>query len=393
LSYKTGDELEITIKKIVPRGLGLGFVEKLTVFVPLTAAGDRVRVCLNEVKGKIAFAEVVNVIEPSPDRIKPPCRYFGACGGCDFQQMNYAAQLEAKVGIIRDCLHRIGKIEYEGEINVIGSPQEFGYRSRAQWHIDTRGKKIGYFKRASHDVIDIAKCPILVPELEKTLEDLRDTIEWESFWGERLEIEAASSDNGQVSIYGEELIQRTDEITFSAAREKYLYSARSFFQGNQFLAESLIETAIGGADGQRAFDLYCGVGLFSLPLARRFTEVTGVEGSEEAVAFAEKNAADAGLKNVKFESAGVGVYLFEKRPKNIDFVLLDPPRAGTERGVIDTLVKMKPKQISYVSCEPSILARDLRVFVDKGYTIDSITALDLFPQTHHVETIVRMSSS
>jgi tRNA/tmRNA/rRNA uracil-C5-methylase (TrmA/RlmC/RlmD family) len=392
LSYKTGDELEIIIKKIVPRGLGLGFAEKLTVFVPLTAEGDRVRVRLNEVKGRIAFAEIAGVIEPSPDRAAPPCPYFGTCGGCDFQQMNYAAQLEAKLGILRDCLHRIGKIEYEGEIKMIGSPKEFGYRSRAQWHIDTRSKRIGYFKRASHEVIDIAACPILVPELEKTLEELRETIEWESFWGERLEIEAASGDNGEVSIYGEELIEPTGEIAFSAAGEKYRYSARSFFQGNQFLVESLIKAAIGGASGERALDLYCGVGLFSLPLARKFAEVIGVEGNKEAVDFAEKNAASAGITNVKFASAGVGVYLFEKRPKNIDFILLDPPRAGTERGVIDAIVKMRPKQISYVSCEPSILARDLRVFLDKGYKIESISAFDLFPQTHHVETIVRLNS-
>ena len=393
MSYKTGDELEIIVKKIVPRGLGLGFAEKLTVFVPLTAAGDNVRVRLNEVKGKIAFAEAVNVIEPSPDRVKPPCPYFGVCGGCDFQQMTYAAQLEAKLGIIRDCLHRIGKIEYEGEIKMIGSPREFAYRSRAQWHIDTRAKKIGYFKRASHEVIDIAQCPILVPELEQTLVELRETVEWESFWAERLEIEAASSGSDQVSIYGEELIEPTDEIFFTAAGERYYYSARSFFQGNQFLVESLIETAIGDARGIRALDLYCGVGLFSLPLAKRFDQVMGVEGNETAIEFAEKNAGNARLHNIKFAVGAVGEFLKETNLEGTDLVLLDPPRAGTEKGVIETLVKMKPKQISYVSCEPSILARDLRVFLDNGYRIDSITALDLFPQTHHIETIVRMSSS
>lgn len=377
----------------MPRGLGLGFAEKLTVFVPLAVEGDHLRVRLNEVKGRIAFAGIIDFIAPSPDRVDPPCPYFGACGGCDFQQMTYPAQLEAKIGIIRDCLHRIGKIEYEGNIDIIGSPEEFGYRSRAQWHIDTAAKKIGYFKRGSHDVIDIAQCPILTPGLEKTLKELRETIEWDSFWGERLEIEAASGDGGVISIYGEELIEPTDEISFTTAGEKYFYSARSFFQGNQFLVEKLVETAVGDAAGERALDLYCGVGLFSIPLARTFGEVIGVEGNGAAVELAEKNAGHAGLGNIEFFSAGVGVFLHETRPKNVDFVLLDPPRAGTERGVIDTIIKMKPAAISYVSCEPSILARDLRIFLDAGFSIDSITALDLFPQTHHVETVARLNFS
>lgn len=387
MSYKTGDELDVTIQKIVPRGLGLAFAEKLTVFVPLAAAGDRVRVRLNEVKKRIAFAEIVEVLEPSPLRIEPPCPYFGKCGGCDFQQMNYAAQLEAKTGIIRDCLHRIGKIDFEGEIPIIASPNEFGYRSRAQWHLDSRHKRIGYFRRGSHDVIDIEHCPILVPELETTLKELRKTIEWSAIWGDRAQVEAASGDSGKVSVYGAELVERTDEINFTAAGERYFYSSQSFFQGNRFLVEKLIETAIGDATGTRALDLYCGVGLFSLPLAKRFAQVIGVEGNESAVDFAEKNAGNARLHNIKFVPAGVEEFLHETNLEGTDFVLLDPPRAGTEKGVIEALAKMKPENISYVSCEPSILARDLRTLLDAGYSLDSVTALDLFPQTHHVETV------
>lgn len=391
MSYKTGDELGVKIEKIVPRGLGMAFAEKLTVFVPLAAVGDRVRVRLNEVKKRIAFAEIIEIVEPSPVRIEPPCPYFGKCGGCDFQQITYEAQLEAKVGIIRDCLRRIGKIEFEGEIPVIASPKPFEYRSRAQWHLDSRHKWIGYFRRGSHDVIDIEHCPILVPELETTLQELRKTIEWGTIWGERSAIEAASGDGGKVSVYGAELVERTDEIRFTAAGERYFYSAQSFFQGNQFLVEKLIETALGDSGGERALDLYCGVGLFSLPLAKRFGQVIGVEGNESAIDFAEKNAGNARLHNIKFVRDGVEDFLHETNLEGTDFVLLDPPRAGTEKGVIQSLAKMKPKNISYVSCEPSILARDLRTLLDAGYSLDSVTAVDLFPQTHHVETIVRLS--
>jgi tRNA/tmRNA/rRNA uracil-C5-methylase (TrmA/RlmC/RlmD family) len=391
LSYKTGDELEIKIERIVPRGLGIGFGKKLTVFVPLAVAGDVVRVSLNQVKGKIAFADIVEVLSPSPARIAPPCPYFGACGGCDFQQMSYQTQLEAKAGIVRDSLHRIGKIDYDKEIEIIGSPRPFEYRSRAQWHIDTVAKRIGYFKRGSHEVIDVGHCPILVPELENTLRELRDTIEWDSFWDEGLAIEAAGGDGGKVSVYGSELIEPTDEISFTAAGEKYFYSARSFFQGNQFLVEKLIETAVGDAQGEKALDLYCGVGLFTLPLARRFREVVGVEGNEEALVFAEKNAAHAGLENISYVREGVDKFVAEGRAGGFGLVLLDPPRAGAGMETIQRLARIKPKNISYVSCDPSILARDLRIFLDAGYEITSLTALDLFPQTHHVETVARLA--
>jgi tRNA/tmRNA/rRNA uracil-C5-methylase (TrmA/RlmC/RlmD family) len=390
LSYKTGDELEIKIERIVPRGLGIGFGKKLTVFVPLAVAGDIVRVSLNQVKGKIAFADIVEVLSASPHRISPPCPYFGTCGGCDFQQMSYQTQLEAKAGIVRDSLHRIGKIDYGREIEIVGSPRPFEYRSRAQWHIDTKAKRVGYFKRGSHEVIDVERCPILVPELEKTLRELRDTIEWDSFWDERLTIEAASGDGGKVSVYGSELIEPTDEISFAAAGGKYFYSARSFFQGNQFLVEKLIETAVGEAQGEKALDLYCGVGLFTLPLARRFAEVVGVEGNEDALQFAEKNAARAGLENIAFVREGVDKFVAEGRAGGFDFVLFDPPRAGAAMETIQRLARIKPKNIAYVSCDPSILARDLRIFLDSGYEITSLTALDLFPQTHHVETVVRL---
>ncbi|MCA1625680.1 MAG: TRAM domain-containing protein [Acidobacteria bacterium] len=321
--HKIGEILEVTIEKIVPNGFGLAFAENLTVFVSLAAKGDKLLVKIYEKKGKIAFAEIVEIIEPSKDRTEPECPYFGICGGCNFQHLNYAAQLEAKVDIVKDCLARIGKINYEKEIQIIGSPKDYGYRARAQWHLDTRHKKFGYFQRNSHRVIDAKICPILTPELGKTLTDLRTSVAWESFWSEMVEIETAT-DGREVSVYSAETVETTKELCFEAKGEQYFYDATSFFQGNLFLIEKLIETATKDASGETAIDLYCG------------------------------------------------------------------PRSGAEKETIETLVKSQPKQISYVSCEPSILARDLRVLTENLYTIESITALDLFPQTHHIETVVRL---
>ena len=384
----------MTVEKIIPGGYGLAFAENLTVFVSLAAAGDRLRVRIREKKGKIAFAEIVEILQPAAARVVPECVYFGRCGGCDFQQMNYREQLDAKVGIIRDCLTRIGKIRYESEIQIIGSPRDYGYRSRAQWHVDSRRKKIGYFQRGSHQIIDVEDCPILARPLYEKLIDLRQNIEWESFWSEIAEIEASSAGE-QISIYSAELVEPTGEIFFAAANETYFYDARSFFQGNQFLIEPLIDLAVGGAKGETALDLYCGVGLFTLPLARKFERVVGVEGSRQAIDFAGKNIEHARLENIRVFAEDVGDWLTENAADfpSVDFVLLDPPRAGTEKKIIENLLRMLPKEISYVSCEPATLARDLRILCENRYHIESITALDLFPQTHHVETVVRLKLS
>ena len=390
--YNEGDIIEVEIMKIVPRGLGLAFAEGLTVFVALAVTGDKLAVRLTEIKGKTAFAEIEKIIEPSADRIVPPCPYVGTCGGCDFQQMTYAAQLEAKIGIIRDNLHRIGKIEYESDIPIIASPKEFGYRLRAQWHIDATSREIGYYERNSRKLIAIEHCPILMPELDTELQRVRAEMDWSGFWPEKGAIDVACGDGGEISAYSADLDLANKEIALTAAGEKYNFTAQAFFQGNRYLIDSLIETAIGAASGENALDLYSGVGLFTVPLARKFASVTAVEDHPLAVEFARKNIASAGLPNVEIVERSTGRFLADQAAADIDFALLDPPRFGTEKKTVLDLIRLRPRSVSYVSCDPSVLARDLRRFLDGGYTIDRITAIDLFPQTHHVETVVRLTA-
>ena len=390
-SKKGGEIIDVTIEKIVPNGYGLGFTEGLTVLVSLAAAGDRLRVRVNQKKGKTAFASIEEILAPSPDRIVPPCPYFGRCGGCDFQQMNYDAQLGAKIGIVEDSLTRIGKINFPGTIAIVPSPKPFGYRSRAQWHLDTRRRRAGYFRRNSHDVIDVESCPIITDELQKTLDELRGSVEWESFWAEKVEIEAANAGE-QVSIYSSEIVEPTEEISYEFDGNRYFYDARSFFQGNLYLVPQLVETALGGAGGKSALDLYCGVGLFTLPLARKFERVRGVETNDKAIDAARKNIEQARLENAEVFSDAVGDWLAENSDAaaEADFILLDPPRTGAERETIEQILKIRAPEVSYVSCDPSTLARDLRLLCESAYEIQSITVLDLFPQTHHVETVVRL---
>lgn len=389
--YTTGDVIDVRIEKIVPRGFGLAFAENLTVLVPLSAPGDKLLVRIGEIKKRMAFADIVEIKQAGPKRIMPPCEHFGVCGGCDFQQMSYAAQLDAKTGLVRDCLHRIGKIEYDAEIPIIPSPNQFGYRSRARLQIDRAKRSIGYFRRDSHEIVDIIACPILTPGLQSTVDYIRSSMEWDSIWNETTEIEAATGEEGRVSIYSPERGEPTAELSFTVNGDSYAFSAEVFFQANKFLLAELIDAAIGDMSGDTAFDLYCGVGLFTLPLARRFNKVVAVEADAAAADFARKNADNARIANVEVIGRSVGKFLAENKIKKIDFVLIDPPRVGTEKQVIAAIAALKPEHISYVSCEPSILARDLRILLDAGYAIDSITALDLFPQTHHVETVVHLN--
>ncbi len=165
--------LEVEIERILPGGVGLAHGEGLTLLVSLTAPGDVVRVQVDRVRGKVAFASVLEVIKPSPVRVEPPCPYFGRCGGCDFQQLTYEAQLKAKVAIIRDCLHRIAHIETPPEIDIHASPNQWRYRARANWQFDPQANRLGYFERGSHRVCDVEYCTVLVPELQQTLEALR----------------------------------------------------------------------------------------------------------------------------------------------------------------------------------------------------------------------------
>lgn len=387
---ETNHITEVSIERIVPRGYGLAHADGRTIFVSLAAPGDRLKVEIVETRGSIAFAEIAEVLEPGPSRIDPPCKYFGTCGGCDFQQMKYAEQLASKVEIIRDCIRRIGRIDLDQEIRVIASPKEFEYRSRTQWHLDPQTGGIGYYKRNSRDLVDIEACPKLVPALNDTLKRLKHELPWNKAPREKGFVDAAAGEGESVSVSSPGLIKPA-EIAFSAVGETFTYGAEVFFQGNQFLIPKLIETALSDAAGDRALDLYCGVGLFSLPMSRKFKRVVGVEENPASIGYATRNAKANGCSNVEFRTESVRRFLSGGAHGDVDFILLDPPRAGTEKETMKHLIAIGAPSISYVACEPSVLARDLKRFVEADYRIDSITAIDLFPQTHHVETVARLS--
>jgi 23S rRNA (uracil1939-C5)-methyltransferase len=384
-------EFEIRIERIVPNGYGIGFSEGQTVFVPLSAPGDLLKVRPREKRGAILFAEIVEILEKSPVRIDAPCQHFGKCGGCDFQHMNYETQLESKAAIIADCFRRLGRLELEVPIEVVPSPDQFAYRARVEWHYDSFRRRFGFYRRLTRDVIDMDGCPVLTDGLNAEMKRIRSAMEWDDLESGGGVLSASSG--GKVSTYSPEFIEPMEELSFQTNGETFFYDARTFFQANHLLIGKLIELAIGDRTGGAACELYSGSGLFTIPLARKFARVASSETDERAVSFARKNIEHARIENVSLDVADSAEWLAEipEAAGEFDLLLLDPPRAGAQKKVTDQILRLKPKEISYVSCEPSTLARDLGELCRGGYKIDKVTAVDMFPQTHHVETVVALS--
>ena len=389
----SGETFEVDIERILPGGVGLAHAEGKTFFVSLAAPGDRLRVQVDRSQGNLLFASIVEILTPSPYRIEPPCPYFGRCGGCDFQQMTYLAQLQAKAGIIKDCLHRIAKLQDVPEVTVMPSPQEWRYRGRATWQFDSEQERIGYYERGSRRVCDVVDCAVLRPELQAVLEQVR-SLGWSRIPADLKHLEVTASESARSFSPGFDVL-RTTEVSVRVAGDEYSYNAAAFFQANQFLLGPLIDAAVGGASGKCALDLYSGVGLFTIALARRFERVLAVESSPEAIRFARANVNQANLRNTRVLGTTVTDWFRQKANEigPVDFLLLDPPRAGAESAAIRGILDLRPRLISYVSCDPATLARDLKKLIAGGYELGPIEGFDMFPQTHHVETVVHLSWS
>lgn len=384
---------EVRIEKWVYGGDGLARVPGVgsegagkVILVPYVLPGELVKASA----GDDVRASLVEVLEPSADRVAAPCPYFAKCGGCHYQHAPYEFQLARKVEILREQLRRVGKLNYTGEIEVVSGPP-LGYRNRAQFHIE--GGRIGYRASRSHELIDVAECPISSPKINQTLKLIREHINDPKFprFVHALEIFTNENEVQINAVEADRPVSRTfyDWMGSTVAIEynTFRVSPRSFFQVNRFLIDAMVENALRGAAGASALDLYAGVGLFALPMARLFKDVVAVETGSAAMRDLEVNAEKAGLK-ICGEQARVEDFM-AKLDRAPDFVLADPPRAGLGKSVVTNLNRLAPARIAIVSCDPATLARDLAGLTK--YKIDRLTLLDLFPQTFHLETIAHLS--
>jgi len=390
-------EVEATIERIVPGGYGLAHAAGRALFVRGAAPGDRLRARIDRRQGAVDFATVVEVLDPSPDRIAPPHPEATRCGGCDFQHLSYEAQLAAKIGIVRDCLRRIAKVDPPADPSIVPSPRQWGYRARAEWRHDAERGVLGYLEQGTHRVCDVPHDPLVLPELDAVLRDLRGQLAAGTLPA-AAEFRAAAGDDG-VSIAPPADGGEPAAIVRAVGDERYAHDADCFFQANPGVLEPLVAEALRfapeatAAAGERpAIDLFCGVGLFTLPLARRFRRVVGVESHARTADYAARNAATAELRGVKIEAAPVGRWLeaawrsFGRSP----LVLLDPPRTGLDPRELRGVLRLRPERIAYVSCDPATLARDLKAMLAADYRLERVAAVDMFPQTHHVEAVAHL---
>ena len=393
---KLGETLivnDVQIDKWVYGGEGLARIEGRVVLVPSVLPGESVRVDA----GKDVHASLIEVLTPAAERVTPACPLFTTCGGCHYQHAPYDYQLARKVEILREQLQRVGKIKFEGEIEVISGPP-LGYRNRAQFHV-AHGK-IGYLAARSHELVPVeGECPVSSPRLNLALADMRHKLSDPRFprFVDTLEIFTNETDVQINVLESERAVARRfyewteskQAIDYATSFGTFRVSSKSFFQVNRFLVEKLVEAAVPEQGGESALDLYAGVGLFALPMARRFQSVTAVETGSSAAHDLEFNASRAELA-VKVEQARVEDYL-ERLQATPDFVLADPPRAGLGKDVVGHLQRLAPPRVTIVSCDPATLARDLAGLA--GYQIESLTMVDLFPQTYHLEAVVRLRRS
>ncbi len=397
-------ETDIVVEKLVYGGDGLGRSDGQVVLTPFTLPGERVRVALRREKSDVARGQLLSVLAPAPVRVPPRCPHFMRCGGCHYQHAPYEYELAQKETILRETLRRVGRIEPPARIDVIAGP-EWEYRNRAQFHIERR--RIGFMSAGSHDVHPVDFCPISSPRLNEVLAELGAMAHdrrfppflrsLEVFTNEAgVQLNVRASDRGIARPFFDWCAERipgatTGPIEYTVAGDRFRVSRHSFFQVNRFLAGRLIEIALDDARGETALDLYAGVGLFTLPLARRFGKVSAVESGESAARDLEFNASRAGL-GVTVHRASAEAYL-EELTVPPDFVLADPPRTGLGRRAVQRLLALRPRRLVIVSCDPATLARDLAALTGGGgYGLSRLALIDLFPRTSHMETVADLAS-
>jgi 23S rRNA (uracil1939-C5)-methyltransferase len=428
--------MQLTIEKLIYGGEGLARLAAdergpgKSVFVPFLLEGELIEASLTEQKRGFARARLESVIEPSPDRILPNCPYFQRCGGCHYQHTAYEHQLEIKSAILRETLKRTAKIDLACELQVHAS-QPWNYRNRTRLKVHATPEfALGYYRFRSHDMLPVEQCPIsslLINQaigalwLKGRAGGIPDSVrEFELFANHAdnellLEVYCAhGTSRAEAETICESMLRSLPEIKGAVAFElsrqgqiddpkklaeagenslsyqvgphNYKVSAGAFFQVNRFLLGELVKVVTGSAAGSLALDLYAGVGFFSTQLAKGFAQVIAVEASQTSQAGLRHNAPP----EVKAVRATTEQFLAKASGPRPDFIVADPPRGGLGENVVRNLVKLGAHRMTYVSCDPSTLARDLRALLNSGYRIERAHLLDLFPQTFHIESVFHL---
>jgi 23S rRNA (uracil1939-C5)-methyltransferase len=391
---------DIEIEKLVYGGEGLARLEGQVVLVPRVLPGEHVSVTTERVKTGLLRGTVAELQQPSPERIVPECEYFGICGGCQYQHARYSFQLEQKRAILLENLQRQGGLKFEGDIETI-SGEPWAYRNRIQLHFEPG--ECGFHRLGSNELEAINHCPISSPMLSDAIKKISEAVrqpEWPRFlkslelFSNEQEIQLNILDStrpiaARFFEWSKSFLPfAPGALDYSACDYTFRISRGSFFQVNRFLIEKLVAEVLGDETGETAIDLYAGVGLFSLPLSRRFQSVQAVERGGPAVRDLEYNAVHADITNIMSVRASAEDFL-RRLTAAPDLIIVDPPRSGLGKDATAELLRVKPRRLTIVSCDPATLARDLKLLLE-GFEIAKMSLVDLFPQTYHLETVVHL---
>jgi 23S rRNA (uracil1939-C5)-methyltransferase len=429
------EEFLLSIEKMIYGGDGLAHTENNTVFVPYVLPGEQVSATVRTRKKKLVHAKLAEVKQASAVRIAAKCPHFGVCGGCHYQHIAFAEQVRIKKDILRETLSRLGGVTWNHEIHE-HTTEPYAYRNRAQWAFrDALPRAFGYFMPESAHILPIDTCPVLSPCLARAFGQLQELARANSLPPGILEVEAfVDSEDARLALniaferfpkpakdLAAEFKRALPELqsllllnqssnrfeltgpgylTYQVGDFSYRVSHLSFFQVNRFLIQELLTTVLAEAKGNYALDLYAGVGFFTLPLAKAFGKVVAVDANLAATRDLKTNTDAAKVEVVTY--AEHVVEFLKKTQEMPDFVVLDPPRAGLGAETAARLAKLGAPEIVYLSCDPSTLARDLAILTNSerktatevtpthGYEITDVHLFDLFPQTFHIETLVRL---
>jgi 23S rRNA (uracil1939-C5)-methyltransferase len=416
-----------TIVDLTHDGIGVADLGGRRVFVADALPGERVEIALRKRRRKLEEAKLLRVLDAAATRTTPVCEYFGRCGGCALQHLTHGAQVSFKENVVRETLKRIGRVEpVEWLPPVVGEPWHYRRRARlgVKYVAALDRVLVGFRERAGHYITDMRHCPVLMPPVDGLLGELAELIARSSVKERLPQIEAAVADEASALVL-RVLAPPTpaDEQAFRefGARhgiDIYLqpggpgtatplgpkrslryrlpefglrleFLPTDFVQVNARVNAELVATAVRLADvgpTDRVLDLYCGLGNFSLPLAQRAAELTGVEGDAGLVARAVGNAASNGIGNARFATADLAKSDWGFYRERWDVVVLDPPRTGAAEPIAE-LHRSRPRRVVYVSCHPATLARDAATLVGQGYTLRTACVFDMFPHTHHIEAL------
>lgn len=431
--------MNLTIEKQVYGGDGLARLPAdehgrgKAVFLPFVLSGEQIDASLSQLKPGFARATLNKVLEPSPYRTQPSCPYYARCGGCHYQHSTYEHQLEIKAVILKETFRRLAKLELAAELQIHAS-KPWNYRNRTRMRVQAQPLILGYNRFGSHELEPIEECPISSRLINRAIaavwkigreEKVDDSVREIEFFSNAddsqllieiyceygtsqkqaqaacEQVRSAMAEIAGVTAFAAPQPQRASKsenralahagassLEYAAAEMKYRVSAGSFFQTNRYILDELLRIVCGGQSGRTALDLYAGVGLFATVLARDFERVIAVESSPQSYGDLEYNSRE----NVKAVRAAVDEYLERTgAQRTADLIVVDPPRGGLGRRVTARLVKLRPPRLTYVSCDPATLARDLVPLLAGGYRVEQAHLVDLFPQTFHIESVLQLA--